>query len=76
MIDIDANEKVIVTFFLNDKVTTALWTLEQLWAYESHALRTGQDPYDLMHIEQNLYALGRAEVFGMRKERMQKYGRS
>lgn len=76
MIDIDANEKVIVTFFLNGKVTTALWTLEELWAYEANALRTGQDPYDLMYIEQNMYALGRAEVFGMRKERASKYGRN
>ena len=72
---IDANEKVLVTYFLNGKVTTSLWTLEQLWLYEANAIRFGQDPLDLMHVTQNEYALGRAEVFGMRKERSEKYGR-
>lgn len=71
----DAREKVIVNCFIFGKLTSELWTVEQLWNYMETALRTGNDPFDLMLISQNEYALGRAEVFGMDKERKIKYGR-
>jgi hypothetical protein len=72
---IDAREKVVVNHFMAKELTTELWTVEQLWNYMEVALRTGYDPLDLMFIPQNEYALGRAEVYGMRNERKIKYGR-
>lgn len=74
---IDAREKVIVNFFRmgGNELVSELWTVEQLWIYMSVALQTGYDPLDLMFIAQNEFALGRAEVFGMRHERKIKYGR-
>lgn len=72
---IDAREKVVVNHFIAKELTTELWTVEQLWNYMEVALRTGYDPLDLMFIPQNEYALGRAEVYGMRNERKIKYGR-
>jgi hypothetical protein len=71
----DAREKVIVNGFLNGVLTSDLWTTEQLWAYMRVALSTGYDPLDIMFVQQNEYALGRAEVFGLNKERKIKYGR-
>lgn len=71
------DEKVIVLYF--DEKThglmTELWTLARLWAYMKDAYKYGTDPLDLMHIQQNEYALGRAEVYGMNDERMKKLGR-
>lgn len=72
---IDAREKVVVNHFISNNLITELWTVEQLWNYMEVALRTGYDPLDLMFIPQNEYALGRAEVYGMRNERRIKYGR-
>lgn len=73
----DARERVIVNFFRmhGNELISELWTVEQLWMYMAVALQTGYDPLDLMFISQNEFALGRAEVFGMRNERKKKYGR-
>ena len=65
----DAREKVLVLYFEDHKLSTELWTVESLWSYISRACKTGADPLDIMHIPQNEYALGRAEVFGLRKDK-------
>lgn len=70
-----ALEKVLVLYFRDGTVKLNLIPIEVLWAYVRHAYRTGEDPDDIMRIEQNLYAIGRAELFGMAKERNEKYGR-
>ena len=71
-----SEEKVIVNYFVNGTLFAELWTLDKLWAYMASALKFGFDPLDLMCVQQNQYALGRAEVYGMRKERIAKYGRN
>ena len=72
----NANEKVLVLYFGDDHgLVCDTWTLEALWNYMKETYKTGLDPYDLMHISQNEYALGKAEVWGMRRERKDKYGR-
>lgn len=71
----DAREKVIVNYFLNGKLISELWTVENLWLYFKEAFYTGNDPFDLMHITQNEFALGRAEVYGLYSERRKKLGR-
>lgn len=70
-------EKVIVLYFdeRTHGLMSELWTLPRLWDYMKDALKYGTDPLDLMHIQQNEYALGRAEVYGMKRERNEKYGR-
>lgn len=70
-----SNEKVLVLYFEDHGVVCETWSVEKLWDYMADAYKTGQDPLDLMHIQQNEYALGKAEVFGMHKERSGKYGR-
>lgn len=72
-VEISANEKVLV--ILSGSPDIAHWTLEELWNYMKHAYRCGEDPLKLMDIPQNEYALGRAELWGMRNERKDKYGR-
>ena len=74
---VPANEKVIVLLFEKDinEVQAELWTLESLWGYMARSYLTGSDPYNLMTIAQNEYALSRAELYGMQKERKLKYGR-
>lgn len=72
----NANEKVLVLYFGDAHgLICDTWTLESLWNYMKNAYKTGEDPYDLMHISQNEYALGKAEVWGMKNERNKKYGR-
>lgn len=70
-------EKVIVLYFDEEThgLMTELWTLARLWDYMAEAYKYGTDPLDLMCIQQNEYALGRAEVYGMKNERMNKFGR-
>lgn len=74
-VEYNANEKVIVLYFEDHGVVCETWAIEKLWNYMSEAYRTGRDPLDLMHISQNEYALGKAELFGMAKERADKFGR-
>ena len=71
-------EKVLVLYFdENDHgLKCELWTLSRLWDYVKNFYINGKDPLDLMRITQNEYALGRAEVYGMRNERKKKYGRN
>ena len=72
-----SNERVLVTYYSKElkQFVTELWFKSQLWEYMARALKYGEDPLDLMHVPQNEYALGVAEVFGMQKERREKYGR-
>jgi hypothetical protein len=71
----DAREKVLVISSVNGWLRTDIWTVEDLWYYMSHCYKGGPDTLGLMDILQNEYALGRAEVWGMRDERNNKYGR-
>ena len=62
----NANEKVLVLYFGDAHgLICDTWTLESLWNYMKNAYKTGEDPY----------ALGKAEVWGMKNERNKKYGR-
>lgn len=72
-----SNERVLVTYYSKElkQFVTELWWKTQLWEYMARALKYGEDPLDLMHVPQNEYALGRAEVYGMQEERRKKYGR-
>lgn len=72
-----SNERVLVTYYSKElkQFVTELWRKTQLWEYMARALKYGEDPLDLMHVPQNEYALGRAEVYGMQEERRKKYGR-
>lgn len=72
-----SNERVLVTYYSKElkQFVTELWWKAQLWEYMARALKYGEDPLDLMHVPQNEYALGRAEVYGMQEERRKKYGR-
>jgi hypothetical protein len=72
-----SSEKVLVTYYSKElkQFVTELWWKTQLWEYMARALKYGEDPLDLMHVPQNEYALGRAEVYGMQEERRKKYGR-
>lgn len=72
-----SSERVLVTYYSKElkQFVTELWWKTQLWEYMARALKYGEDPLDLMHVPQNEYALGRAEVYGMQKERREKYGR-
>lgn len=71
----DAREKIVVLYFRDNGLISDLWTVEKLWDYMKQSYITGLDPLDLMFIRQNEYSLGRAEVFGMFRERKDKYGR-
>ena len=66
---VDAREKVLVLYFEDHKLSMELWTIESLWSYIKNVVESGLDPLDIMHIPQNEYALGRAEVFGLRKDK-------
>lgn len=72
-----SNERVLVTYYSKElkQFVTELWWKTQLWEYMARALKYGEDPLDLMHVPQNEYALGRAEVYGMKETRRKKYGR-
>lgn len=72
-----SSERVLVTYYSKElkQFVTELWWKTQLWEYMARALKYGEDPLDLMHVPQNEYALGRAEVYGMQEERRKKYGR-
>lgn len=77
MIPFSSEDKVLVTYYSPKlkRHVTDYWPKEQLWSYMAEAYRTGDDPLDLMTITQNEFALGSAEVYGMRDERKDKYGR-
>lgn len=69
------DEKYIIIFFENGKLTAELWPIERIWSYVYTAMKYGFDPLDLMSIEQNEYSLGKAEVYGLKKERDYGLGR-
>ena len=73
-----SEDRVLVTYYSKElkQFVTELWFKSQLWDYMARALKYGDDPLDLMHVPQNEYALGVAEVYGMKNERRKKYGRS
>ena len=77
LIPFGSEDKVLVTYYSPKlkRHVTDYWPKERLWEYMAEAYRTGNDPYDLMTISQNEFALGRAEELGMRDERKKKYGR-
>lgn len=77
LIPFSSEDKVLVTYYSPKlkRHVTDYWPKERLWSYMAEAYRTGNDPYDLMAISQNEFALGRAEELGMRDERKKKYGR-
>lgn len=77
MTPLRSNERVLVTYYSKElkQFVTELWWKTQLWEYMARALKYGEDPLDLMHVPQNEYALGRAEVYGMKETRRKKYGR-
>ena len=77
LIPFGSEDKVLVTYYSPKlkRHVTDYWPKERLWEYMAEAYRTGNDPYDLMTISQNEFALGRAEELGMRDERKNKYGR-
>ena len=77
LIPFSSEDKVLVTYYSPKlkRHVTDYWPKERLWEYMAEAYRTGNDPYDLMTISQNEFALGRAEELGMRDERKKKYGR-
>lgn len=71
----DAMEKELILYFRDGKLNLKQMSIEALWGYVMRAYRTGEDPDDIMHIPQNSYSIGRAEKFGMARERKAKYGR-
>lgn len=69
------SDKHIVVYYEDGKLKAELWPVEWIWDYIQEAYRNGNDPLDLMHIEQNEYALGKGEVYGLKKERNYGLGR-
>lgn len=74
-VEINANEQVVVLSIIDGWLRSDIWVVEDLWNYMAYCYLGGKDIYGLMDIPQNEYALGRAELWGMRNERKDKYGR-
>lgn len=70
-----ASDKHIVLYYKNGILTAELWPVEWIWAYIHDAYTNGDDPLDLMHIEQNEYAIGKGELYGLKGERNYGLGR-
>lgn len=74
-VEINANEQVVVLSIIDGWLRSDIWVVEDLWDYMAACYKGCEDIYGLMDIPQNEYALGRAELWGMRNERKDKYGR-
>lgn len=73
--ELNANEQVVVLSIIDGWLRSDIWVVEDLWNYMAACYKGCADIYGLMDIPQNEYALGRAELWGMRNERKDKYGR-
>ena len=75
ILPIDPVEKHIIVYYDNGVLKAELWPVDRIWHYIFEARKFGFDPLDIMCIEQNEYALGKGEVYGLKEERKHGLGR-